>query len=261
MNRQRSLIMAGLGVSAAIAITTSMDASGLTEFSALPLLGLTIVFCLIQRLSPGETGLQIGQIRDYLAAILLPCCVMAVIAAIAYVAGAVDVTETDWQKTGVNLLLGCTIGTLMVLLTEEGFFRGWLWGTLGRANLSPKRTLWLTTVAFVLWHISFVTLDTGFDLPWNQVPVYLANVLLLGAVWGKLRLESGSVIVPSVSHAVWNAFAYSLFGISGKTGVLGIESTIVFDPEVGWSGIVLNGAFAVCLWWFYAGRRETAAQE
>ena len=79
MSRKQNLTIAGMGVAAAVAITSSMDATGLTEFSALPLFGLTVVFCLIQRLSPREIGLQIGPVSHYLPAILLPVSVMAML--------------------------------------------------------------------------------------------------------------------------------------------------------------------------------------
>lgn len=100
----------------------------------------------------------------------------------------------------------------MVMITEEGFFRGWLWASLKRAGKSDKQVLVWTTLAFVAWHISAISLDTGFDLPANEIPIFLVNATLLGAIWGLLRLVSGSVVVPAVSHAVWNAIDYPLFG-------------------------------------------------
>jgi membrane protease YdiL (CAAX protease family) len=137
----------------------------------------------------------------------------------------------------------------MVLLTEEGFFRGWLWGSFARAGLSRKKTLVVTSLLFTTWHISAVTSGTSYGLPWPQVPIYLANALLLGLIWGLLRLISGSTLVPSVSHAVWNAGAYGLFAYGTKTGALGIVDTALLGPEVGILGLLLNGAFFL---WLYA---------
>ena len=54
-----------LGVLAAIAITTTMDATGLSTFSALPLFPLLGLFWYLQRLSRAEMGFAWGQWRHY----------------------------------------------------------------------------------------------------------------------------------------------------------------------------------------------------
>ena len=136
----------------------------------------------------------------------------------------------------------------MLMLTEEGFFRGWLWGAFGRAGLSPARTLVATSILFTLWHISAVTSGTEYGLPWHQVPVYLVNAMLMGLIWGLMRLISGSIVVSSACHAVWNALAYGLFGFGTKVGALGIANTAFFGPEVGYLGVLLNGGFFL---WLY----------
>ena len=63
-----------------------------------------------------------------------------------------------------------------------------------------------------------------------------------------LRLLSGSIVVASVSHALWNGLDYPLFGFGEKVGALGIEQTHIFGPEVGLVGIVLNLLFAAMLY-------------
>ena len=100
-------------------------------------------------------------------------------------------------------------------------------------------------------------METGFDLPAKEIPIYLLNATLIGLNWGLLRLASGSIIVASVSHGVWNGLAYALFGFGEKTGALGIQDTWLFGPEVGLLGIALNlfgGIF------FERGRRGTQAE-
>jgi hypothetical protein len=136
----------------------------------------------------------------------------------------------------------------MLILTEEGFFRGWLWGAFRKTGMTPKKTLLVTTGCFVIWHISAVTSGTDYGLPLSQVPVYLINAALLGLIWGTLRWASQSVIVPALCHAVWNALAYLLFGFGAKIGLLGITDTFLLGPEVGYLGIVLNGLFFIWLW-------------
>jgi len=244
----RRLMRPLVGILAAIAITTAMDANDLSIFSALPLLPLGLLLWYWQRFSRREMGLVWGRPRDYGLALLYPFVVIGAATVIALLAGVVDISVADWKRFWIELLVGSTMGSLMVLLTEEGFFRGWLWASLGKAGRSQSQVLLWSSIAFCLWHVSAVSLDTGFDLPAEQIPVFLVNALLLGLVWGMLRLISGSAVVASVSHAVWNALAYGLFAYGTKVGALGIEETSIYGPEVGFVGLALNGAYAVLLW-------------
>ena len=252
-----SLIPTAVGVIAAIGITTSMDAAGYSMFSALPLLPLTLIFWAWQRLSRAEMGLRWGTLPGYGLALLYPAVVLGATTLIAFFLGVVDTSAADWEKAGLNILMGSSVGSLMVLLTEEGFFRGWLWASLKRAGQSEARVLIWSSVLFTLWHVSPISLDTGFNVPVAQIPVYLANATLLGAIWGMLRLLSGSAIVASVSHAVWNAIDYPLFGFGERTGALGIDRADLYGPEVGYLGLILNLLFAAALWG-WLGRRGRA---
>ena len=105
-----------------------------------------------------------------------------------------------------------------------------------------------SSIAFALWHISAVTLDPDFKPPTAQIPVYLCNAAVIGAVWGLLRALSGSIIVTSLSHGVWNGMAYVLFGFGSHAGSLGIRNTAVFGPENGFLGLGLNLLFAYLFW-------------
>lgn len=241
------------GVVVAIAITTAMDATGYALFSALPLLPLAALFWYLQKFSRSDVGLRLGRATDYGWALAYPLLVLGAMGIIAWVAGAVATGATDWPKTFANIGLMSSTGVIMVLLTEEGFFRGWLWASLKRAGRSDTYVLVWTSLAFTIWHISAISLDTGFDLPAAEIPVYLVNATLLGAVWGILRMVSGSVLVPAVSHAVWNGFDYPLYGFGEKSGALGIQQTHLFGPEVGLLGILLNALFVLLIWRLYVG--------
>jgi membrane protease YdiL (CAAX protease family) len=253
-----SLVPTVLGVVAAIGITTAMDATGYSMFSALPLLPLALIFWGWQRFSRAEMGLRWGGLRNYGLALLYPVVVLGAMTLIALLMGVMDTSEAHWKAVGINLLLGSSIGSLMVLLTEEGFFRGWLWASLRRAGRSRTHTLIYSSLLFTLWHVSAISLETGFNVPLPQIPVYLINATLLGLIWGMMRLLSGSALVASVSHAVWNPLAYGLFGFGEKIGALGIERSDLYGPEVGLLGVVLNSLFAAGLWvWL---QRQPAAE-
>ncbi len=243
-----------LGVVAAIAITTALDASGHSEFSALPLFPLMAFLWALDRFSRSRMGFVAARRHFFALALLYPLAVLGTVALVSKVAGAIDISQTNWQKAGINFLL-VTVSTVVVAtITEEGFFRGWLWASLTRAGQKPGRVLLWTSLAFSLWHVSAVALETGFDLPVRQIPVFILNAAVMGAIWGLLRWISGSVIVASVSHGVWNGGAYVLFGYSTKVGALGIKQTALYGPEVGVVGLALNIVFAFALWRWWKAR-------
>ena len=256
MNTRLGPAIAGTGI--AIAITTAMDANNLAAFSALPLAPLTALLWYLQKLSRVEIGLAWGSPGDYALGVVYPVFVLGLVALVASFFDAVDTSETDWGKTIINISLMSSIGILMGLVTEEGFFRGWLWAALQRAGQSDIQVLLWTSAAFTAWHVSAISLDTGFDVPAAEIPIYLVNATLLGLIWGMLRMISGSILVPSVSHAFWNGLNYPLFGFGENTGALGIQQTQIFGPEVGWLGIVVKLLFAVALYTgFCRGPRAT----
>jgi uncharacterized protein len=242
-----------LGVLVAIAITTAMDASGLSMFSALPLAPLMGLFWFLERLPRRSVGMAWGRWRDYGLAVLYPLAVIGAVAVISTAAGAIDVSRSDWRKASINLALMTLATFLGVIITEEGFFRGWLWGSLERAGRRPSGILIWTSIAFSLWHLSAVSLKTGFDLPAAQIPVFMINAAVMGA-WGLLRLISGSVIVASLSHGLWNGLAYVFFGYGTKIGALGIENSALYGPENGLLGLAINALFVAALWRWWRTR-------
>ena len=236
------------GVLIAIAITTALDAAGLAAFSALPLLPLTGLFWYLGRHSRRDMGFAWGRPHQYALAILYPIVVLGAAIAIAAMAEVTDTAATDWPRAWRHLAIIAGSTMLVAILTEEGFFRGWLFASLRRTGFGSRQILLWSSVAFSLWHLSAVTLETGFDLPAAQIPVFMINAALLGAIWGMLRLMSGSVIVASVSHGLWNGGAYTLFGYGTKIGALGIADTAIYGPETGFAGLALNLSFALVLW-------------
>ena len=114
-----------IGVLAAIAITTAMDATGFTVFSALPLCPLMALFWYWERCSRVEIGITWGRPRDYGLAVLYPLVVLGAAALVAGLAGAIDVSTTDWGKAGLNMAMIALTSVIILIVTEEGFFRGW----------------------------------------------------------------------------------------------------------------------------------------
>jgi membrane protease YdiL (CAAX protease family) len=248
-----------LGVLAAIAVTTSMDATGLTAFSALPLFPLIVAFCYLQHLSPTAIGFTWGRWRYFGIAVLYPLLVLGTVALICLAAGAVSISSASWRKTLLNIALVTISTALVATLTEEGFFRGWLWASLQRAGRRQLPILLWSSGAFALWHLSWVTLTVD-KLPLAQIPVFIANAAVIGSIWGLMRWMSGSVLVASVSHGLWNGLTYVLFGFGTKVGALGIANTAIFGPEVGILGLAANVLFAAALYALWRAAQPAIAR-
>lgn len=243
-----------LGVIIAILANAGMDAVGLSDSSFASLFPLMLIFWAIQRLPRKSMGIAFARLPHYGLAILHPAVIIGAIALICLAAGVVDIGKIDWLKARNDFLLAVAISIPLGLLTEEAFFRGWLFGSLQRAGMSElKITVW-TGIAFSLWHIPAVSMNTEDAVPFAQIPVILINGAVIGAIWGMLRLISGSIIVTAVCHAVWNAGVYVLFGFGTTVGALGVKQTALYGPESGFWGLGLNLVLAVAIWRWWKRR-------
>jgi membrane protease YdiL (CAAX protease family) len=233
------------GVALAIGITSLLDGSGLSVYSALPLIPLFALFAWLDRIPMRELGVTYGPVRFYGFALAHPLYVIGALAAAARVSGATDIAALNVSKAALNIALLSVVTFVMAIVTEEGFFRGWLWAALARKGYSAPATLAATTAAFVIWHISFVFLSSDFHFASAQIPVFFLNATLLGLIWGLLRLGSGSILVSSAGHGLWNGLTYVLFGVGSGIGALGVKDAGMFGPEVGLLGVCLNASVLV----------------
>ena len=246
MRRHRDVVRISIGIALAIAITSLLDGTGFSVYSALPLIPLFGLFAWLDRLPMRELGFTLGRIRFYGLALAHPLCVIGALALAGRFLGALDVAAVNVTKAALNIVILSVVTFVMAIITEEGFFRGWLWAALARKGASPLANLIATTAAFVIWHISFVFLSNEFHFAPAQIPVFFVNATLLGLIWGILRFESGSILVSSAGHGLWNGLTYVLFGVGSGVGALGIKNSGMFGPEVGLLGACLN-ALAVTL--------------
>lgn len=112
--------------------------------------------------------------------------------------------------------------------------------------MNPKLILIFTALAFAFWHLPLFFLDSSFN--WSMLPVYITGGIVGGVTFGLLRYISGSIIVSSFSHALWNTVVYSLFGLGSGSGILGIKATNIFSPESGLLGLACGLVFMAILW-------------
>lgn len=226
----------------AILSVTILDLLGATQFSALSLVPLFGAGWALKRYSKKEIGLFKGKAKDYALAIGYPFVVLAIILSGLWLTGNLhyDVKSGPW-KVLAALTINATVSVILVFLTEEGFFRGFLWRILEERGFSPDNTLFATTVVFAVWHIPVALIEFGDTATIATTLIFMANVVLLSLNWGLLRQRSNSVVVAAVSHSVWNTLVYFLFGFGEEiTGALDLSTTSFFSPERGLLGVILN---------------------
>ena len=245
-----------VGTVIAIAVNAAMDATGLSDLSFASLFPLMLIFWAMQRLPRKNMGLAFGQLRHYGLALLHPLLIIGAIAVVCLAAGVADVSKVNWLSARNDLLVTIAISIPLAILTEEGFFRGWLYGSLQRAGMGELKIMIWTGIAFSLWHVPAVSMNTEDALPLAQIPVLLINAIIIGAIWGMLRSISGSIIVTSICHAVWNSSVYVFFGFGTTVGALGVKQTAIYGPESGFLGLALNIVLAIVLWHWWKQRQQ-----
>jgi uncharacterized protein len=256
---KKSFLAAILGTLLAIGITGLMVASGQSGLNTvLPLFPLLLIFWGVSRYPRCAVGFTLGNTKGYALAILYPVLVIGILSVLAFVSGTIDLSKTQWPNVIQQLAIIAAFTFIIAIFTEEGFFRGWLWAALKDAGLSKTKIILFTSIAFSLWHAPEVTLSSEFSLPTAQIPVLLINAVVIGCIWGILRDISGSVIVTSLCHGVWNAGAYVLFGDGLQAGALGIKNTAILGPEHGMLGLALNLLMLILLWQHWAAIEHKA---
>jgi membrane protease YdiL (CAAX protease family) len=249
--RNKRWILPAFGIFAALATNTIGNAGVLSGMGALLLLPLLVIFWYLERFSRREMGFVPGRLRHYGLGLLHPVLVLSLMALVAWSAGATNSQNPDWSKVALAFAIAALTTILGTIVTEDGFFRGWLWASLQRAGLNARRVVLVTGIAFGIWHLPYGILGTGYDPFSAELPLYIINASLIGVAWGLLRLISGSVVVAAVTHGIWNATAYVFFNNGAEIGVLGIQDIATYGPEAGGIGLALNLGYTIGLWLWY----------
>ncbi len=209
-----------------------------------------------QRLSRREVGIATGDGRSWLAALAYVVGIVGIVALGAWGARLVDLAHYSSATVARRLSLNFLVTFVLTLLTEDGFFRGALWGSCARAGFSPAKTVLWTSIVFGLWHLPVPILDPDFAQPLGKVPQYVIGSTAFGVAMALLRLRSGSIVVPSACHALWNASVYTFFGAGENVGQLGVADPSIWDPEHGYAGLLLALAAAALMWRWVNPRRR-----
>ncbi|WP_243788335.1 CPBP family intramembrane glutamic endopeptidase [Saccharopolyspora gloriosae] len=132
---------------------------------------------------------------------------------------------------------------LIPALGEELGWRGWLLPKLMPLGALPA--LLIMGVIWGCWHAPLILLGYNYpDAPgWLGVAAMIGMCVLIGAVFGWLRLRSGSVWPAALAHAAFNAAggSYLLFAEAGEH-IDTTQATIL-----GWSGWIVPLVLVVVL--------------
>jgi uncharacterized protein len=144
----------------------------------------------------------------------------------------------------VQVVQALTIGVVINCIFAFGEEFGWRGYLLPRlmALLGPWPGLLVHGAIWGFWHAPLILL-TGFNYPLHPqlgVLLFVIFAMLMGVLFGWLRLASGSVWPPTIAHAALNGIAaLPLFVLSGvDTAVAGV----IYSP-VGW--LILLAAIGV----------------
>lgn len=142
----------------------------------------------------------------------------------------------------VNVLAGAVIN-LVPALGEELGWRGWLLPKL--MVYGPVRAILVSGVLWGLWHAPLILLGYNYPLApgWLGLVMMIGMCIVVGAIFGWLRLRSNSVWPAALAHGTFNAAAgfYVVFIAAGQP-VNTIHATIL-----GWSGWIIPLAGVVLL--------------
>ncbi len=228
-------------------------ANNLTLYSLILVVPMAL-FWWLTKVSRKEIGLRFTKSRYFIIAILYPIIIQSIIGGIALFLGVANLNSLSLTTIALALVVDVSITSLLLLITEEGVFRGVLWAILEKRGYNAKTILIWTSLLFSLWHIPVLTLFQEFQVTGTSLMFYLINAFVVGMIWAKLREKSGSIIPLVISHAVWNTLAYVLFGYGKNAQMLGISQANIqiFDPERGILGVILNIAGLLFIFYLFS---------
>jgi uncharacterized protein len=179
-------------------------------------------------------------------ALLLPLPILAVSYGLAWVSDAAAFappTESGWlPDLLINLVINFLIITLFVVSEEIGF-RGYLLPRLRK--LGDTQAILLSGFLHGVWHLPLILL-TPFYLAegnrWLTIPLFLLLLTAAGAIYGALRLATGSLWPVIILHAAFNAFLGLCTALTAMRSPLAIYL-------VGESGVLTLAVTAVAALW------------
>lgn len=217
-----------------------------------PLLAtLIMVFVITRDRVGGNSRLPLGLSRSgreaWGLALLLPLPILAVSYGLAWASGMAVFTapaESGWiPDLLINLVINFLIITLFVVSEEIGF-RGYLMPRL--QELGDKQAIILSGFLHGVWHLPLILLTPFYLAEGNRlltVPLFLLLLTAAGAIYGTLRLATGSLWPGVILHGAFNVF----LGLFTTLTVMRSPFAIYMIGESGVLTLVLTSAVAFWL--------------
>ena len=126
--------------------------------------------------------------------------------------------------------VAAVVNTLVMMLTEEVGWRGWLWDRW--SHMSFWHHALLTGLIWGVWHAPMIAFGHNYpELPiWGPV-IFTAWVMLMTPIIAFIREAGGSMVPAAMFHGVFN-------------GVAPITVILMADPSMPWRGALGLGGFA-----------------
>jgi uncharacterized protein len=161
-------------------------------------LGFIFLFIKIRKQASVKEYLELNRISKKVVlislAIIIGLIVISSILSPVFAQSKDSAFMVDAYKTSVwPVLLGIAV-VIFAPVFEEAFFRGFLFVGLEHSSIGPIGTIILTAVTWALLHIQYDIFG-------------MVTILVLGVVFGIVRLKTGSLWSTILLHAIWNLVA------------------------------------------------------
>lgn len=213
-----------------------------------------------------DAGLRWGSFREYAKVWGLTIALFVAIFGLTWLAGyAPDFSLRSFtEPLGLTLPISASLFSALIFaftiflspvfnfvpsLGEELGWRGYLLPKL--MPLGTTRALLLHGVIWGLWHVPFVLLVGfgGYPNRWLGAILYIALIAAVGVYFGHLRLKTGSTLLPTYAHAMFNAQGYGLW----------VMVWVSFNRYIGGVGGAVGIAVLGVLGWYALRQTERLA--
>ncbi len=110
-------------------------------------------------------------------------------------AGEVSQTLSMWRVLRIHPILFVSMMVIGNGFLEEFFWRGYALRRL-MAQVPPRSALVISSLFYASYH--GITTGILFSLPYAAVSV--VSIFFAGMVWGRIRIRTGSLLLPVVTH-------------------------------------------------------------
>ena len=130
-------LIASIGAIAISPLLVLATAQG--AFYNLWLAVMMIALWAAQRLTKREVGIAVGDPSSYFIALAYAVGIIGCVALGAWATQSIDLKDYSATTVFRRLSLNFLVTFVLALMTEEGFFRGALWGSCARAGFTPAK--------------------------------------------------------------------------------------------------------------------------